>query len=192
MLKKIIFCSLFLAIGCASQQPKAPTQISDPIKVRAEEEKTLTAQAPKIVDKRSDLPEGWFEVKGDNYSFGLPQSFEKRDAGSVQVSYKSETPKMMVLFSTDKTDLNLKDYTQAIVDKMTSGALPIRLIDSQAGKVAGKDAIMALLVAPGVVAAHFVVVDAGNAFNLTCMTTIDQANENASKCFDIVRTLKLK
>lgn len=173
-----------IAIACLSLIGCAHTQA--PVPVPAEP----THEVPAPVG-RTDLPYGWIEIKNDNWSFGIPKTFEKVNGANSVYLFKSKDESTLIDFEPDDTTDSLDDYSASFSQGMIS--LGPQLVSVGRGTMAGKDAVMFVFdMNEKVVAIHFIAVDGKKAYNLDCTIAAIVLQKQLHICDQVLRSLIIK
>lgn len=140
---------------------------------------------------RSDLPKGWREVKGNDWSFGVPKgwkSHSKVDDG-LEAVYDAPDESLMVALGTEDNVKDLNTYAQSFVAGMVaSGA---KFLQGQEGDLNGNHVILLIFKAGDLIATNLVIVNGTKAYNFGCGGSIATFKENASMCGEVAKTLRI-
>lgn len=179
MFRKIFIGLLLIVCGCS-----ATNQTS------VQREAPLKALPPPVASATVDEAPKWKEVNVENFSFSIPASYKSVDGQEVKNVYHSTDSSIVVIAIVEQNTVSLKEYASTFVSAMEDGG--IKLIGTRGGEINGHDfAVLAFLMNQRSVSFHLVTVDKTKAYNLNCTVSVLTAREDARKCFDIFKTIKI-
>lgn len=178
--------------GCA----KTTTPIVSP-------EVPIEEPTKPVESTRTDLPINWFEVKGEDYSYGLPISFNKTTIGlapevqTKHVSLQLLLDVFLVKHNTDVDDLQLFVLSDFIMPAIIEGKQV--LATKENNSLERKVIVVHLLekVPQGErekrdASLNFFVKRDKTIFYLGCVAEATNLVKHADICFKVVETLKIK
>lgn len=148
---------------------------------------------------RTDLPTNWFEVKGTNWSYGLPIVFDaaKNYGKDILVQHVSVTYLLTVNFATHSNEYELLE------DFVFQKFIPLsQSLGKQILAVRSKDDILAvhsiypsenILHSPNMFdgALDFFIQRGKTIYHLSCFGEAGQLKSHSQICFQIIDTLKI-
>lgn len=199
-----LLCVASLGLGgCARQlnpEPVVPTTVTvdPPIPV-----------APLVVT-RTDLPVNWFEVKQDNWSYGLPIGFDRVPividritsglSNVTLVQHNSVSKGISINFSTHTTFMDLKAYVASFVSNVNANKglvldtaqsvnaeqpiIAVHSLHNITGVVAGVTPVQASL--------DFFLQKDDTVYQMSCFGEGMKLKVESETCFEVVSTVLIK
>jgi hypothetical protein len=184
MFNKFLLPAVFaiVSIGCTSCSHSTP-------------QPTKTVEPAPVASTHTEQPvaQAWQEVSQGAWTFKVPRDFMPKtipDGIDIAAAFVSPDQLEMITFSSEKTELNLEDYTSASAAQAEqSGA---KVVQARAGHIGPEEASLLILEMPNTAIFAFNVVKGGTAYNLACIVNAASLETHAKMCFDIAKTLRIK